>query len=284
MKLVLDYGNEHPSCNEIVPPSPNSSSDSLQRQAEIAQAHLNFQLGSPVVVGPVRPTVEPVPVHPGFGPPSPGPDDEVDNDDDAPAVDPVDAEPIPAEPVLVEPAPTGPVTDESIASSELSEVLPADNPAPGTVAGGHSPVEAFIEFGTIHFPPSAKDWYRFSSSPTQFKLVSGADGREFLFCMPNADEVDITRAERTGYRDVSFQVRPSTCAISSQTDPLTPPVSPPGTPPGTPPNSDPGSSEQGDVSSSGADSNATPSDGASLSSGALAEKNQELLASAELAK
>ena len=279
MHLVLEYGAEHPSCNEVVPPSPNSSSDSVQRQAAIAQAHLKFQLGSPVLVGPVRPVVEPVSVHPGFGPPSPD-SDHVSGGDDDPVVAPVEAEQAP-----VEPAPTGPVTDGSYSTaSELSAVIPADDPAPGTVAGGHSPVDAFIEFGTIHYPPGTSDWYRFSSAPTQLKLVAGADGHEFLFCMPNADEVDITHVERTGFRDVGFRVRPSTCVFSGQTDPTTPPVSPPGTPPGTPPASESGSSgHDGDVSH--ASTAAAPSDdGTALSSGALAEERQELLASVELAK
>ena len=280
MQLVLEYGAEHPSCNEVVPPSPNSSSDSVQKQAAIAEAHLKFQLGSPVLVGPVRPVVEPAPTHPGFGPPSPGSEPDVPGDGDDSVVVPDVVEEAPAEP-----APAGPVTDGSYnTSSELSDVLPADDPAPGTVAGGHSPVDAFIELGTIHYPPGTSDWYRFSSAPTQLKLVAGADGHEFLFCMPDADEVDVTHVERAGFRDVGFQVRPSTCVFSGQTDPTTPPVSPPGTPPGTPPASDPGSAGHDSVSSHSSAAVASSSDGTALSSGALAEERQELLASVELAK
>ena len=238
MQLVLDFGAEHPSYNEVVPPSPNSSSDSVQRQAAIAQAHLEFQLGPQAVLGPVKSAETPPPVFPGFGPTSTDsvPDDALA----AVASDVIDPVVEHVEDVAAgETIPTGPVTDESSAdSSTLSSILPANDPGPNTIAGGQCPVDAFIEFGTVVYPPDASNWFRFSSAPTQLKLVSGADGREFLFCMPNADEVDVTHVDRAGYRDVGFQVRPSTKVFGGQTDPVTPPPSSPGTPPGTPPDSE----------------------------------------------
>ena len=162
MQLVLDFGAEHPSYNEVVPPSPNSSSDSVQRQAAIAQAHLEFQLGPQAVLGPVKSAETPPPVFPGFGPVS---TDSVP--DDAPAavapevVDPVVEH---AEAVAAgETIPTGPVTDESSAdSSTLSSILPANDPGPNTIAGGQCPVDAFIEFGTVVYPPDASNWFLYT--------------------------------------------------------------------------------------------------------------------------
>ena len=279
MQAVLDFGVEHPSCNEVIPPSPNSSSDSVQRREDIARAHTEFQLGDPIIPSTPEPT-PPSPVFPGFGPASPDIGSVDASVEVVPDVDPVMVEPVDA-PAPEVPSPTGPVTDASYSTaSEPSVTLPADDPAPKTVAGGCSPVDAFIEFGTVHYPPDASNWYRFSSSPTQFKFITGSDGREFVFCMPDADNVDITHVDRAGYRDVGFQVRPSTRAVGGQTDPTTPPVSPPGTPPGTPPASE-------SVASS-VDTDAAPTSDAgskTVSSASLDDdRKQAHLAAAELAK
>ena len=284
MQLVLDFGVEHPSYNEVVPPSPNSSSDSVQRQAAIAQAHRDFQLGPQAVLGPVKSEEEPPPVFPGFGPSSS--DSIAVNVPAAPAPEAVDPVGEQVQAGLVdEPVPTGPVTDESSTnSSSLSSVLPANDPGPDTIAGGQCPVDAFIEFGTVNYPPDAHTWFRFSSAPTQFKLVAGADGREFLFCMPNADEVDVTHVDRAGYRDVCFQVRPSTKVFGGQTDPVTPPPSSPGTPDGTPPASESDSVGQEADAASDAGSPPVSSVGTNTSDNLDKEITQEVLAAAELTK
>ena len=46
MSQVLDYGESHPSCLEMQPPSPNSSSDDVARREEILQAHRKFQVAA----------------------------------------------------------------------------------------------------------------------------------------------------------------------------------------------------------------------------------------------
>ena len=287
MKLVLEFGAEHPSLRDILPPSPNSSSDSLRRQEAIIQLHKDFQSARPVVVGPRQPDEQvEQEVHPGFGPPEP----EIVEPDAVP-VEGLEPEPVDGPDVdgVVEsgdddvindgPAPTGPRTHSSISSSDSSLVFPADNPAPKTVAGGYNSLDVFIEFGAVRVNPATANWYKFSALPTDFKLVVGADGREFLFCLPDADNVEVTHVEGTGQRDVSFQVRPDTKNFESQTEP--------GTPPGTPPSSESGSTSNHDSGSAPGDGSAPASVGDTTAATSVAtdtEEKQESLASAELTK
>ena len=278
MQLVLEYGQDHPSLFEVVPPSPNSSSDSVRRQETIAQAHENFQSSRPVVPAPPRPLESPVerPVFPGFGPPDPEPDSAEPSDESVGDVEPeVVALPGVDDVVVDAPAPTGPRTESSISSSDASVIFPADNPIPRTVAGGYDALDIFIEFGAVRIDPATANWFKFSNAPTEFKIVAGADGQEFLFCMPDVDDVEVTQVETTGQRDVSFQVRPSTKVFSGQTDALTPPGTPPSTESAPSLEHDPDPvSDAGPHSGSADDTTATTT----------AEENRELLASAELTK
>ena len=185
MVPVLEYGVKHPSCLEIVPPSPGCSSDDVSRQDAIRHAHQVFQSGLPVVPGPAVPTVPPASPSPASEPPvAPSgtvsyPSNEMSRSSD------VDGE----------------------VGSHASVLYPADNPAPGSVAGGHDPFESFLELGDVEFDEAALNWFRLSSAPTEFKLVRGRNGREFLFCMPDPAGVDVEQVEGVGHRTVGLQTR-----------------------------------------------------------------------------
>ena len=199
MRLVLEYGEEHSDCVAVVPPSPNSSSGSVSNQEAIRQAHRIFQTdrpvrpGSPVQVAPVvapGPAPEAVSVEASVAASSVGEADSIETD-----------------------------------SRSISAGFPADNPAPRTLAGGFTSFDVFIEFGDVEFDQSVADWYKFSRAPTEYKLVAGANGREFLFCLPDFDDVMVNPVDATGRRTVGSQVKPKTQPNFAQTD-LVPPLSP----------------------------------------------------------
>ena len=92
-------------------------------------------------------------------------------------------------------------------ASRLSSIIfPVDNPGPGSIAGGHDPLDAFLELGDVEFDASMANWFRMSSAPAEFKLVDGPSGRQFLFCIPEGAGVDIDPVEPRGRRTVGLQV------------------------------------------------------------------------------
>ena len=186
MRLVLEYGEEHSQVVGVEPPSPNSSSGTLSAQEAIRQAHREFQAGRPVRPGNPVPNPPPVP---------PVVVDEVISSDDE---------------VI-----SGP--------SSHSSIIPPDNPLPATVAGGHTSFDVMMEFGDVEYDHSLINWFKFSTAPTEFKLMAGPDGREFLFCVPDPDSVFMNPVDPIGRRTVGSQAKPRTQTSHAQTD-ATPPV------------------------------------------------------------
>ena len=189
MKIVLEYGEDYPGCIGVVPPSPNSSSDSLAKQNAILEAHRMFQKNQLI-----RPGSPVVPVRPDAAHESAGASVASGASADGGAS----------------------VGQASVASSSdsassddslgLSLLFPDDNPGPESIVGGHNPLSAFLELGNVQFNQSVVDWFKLSTVPTEFKLVAGPDGREFLFCVPDADGIEVERVEPTGHRTVGLQV------------------------------------------------------------------------------
>ena len=73
-----------------------------------------------------------------------------------------------------------------------------------------------MQFGNVEFDRSVENWFKFPSAPTEFKLVAGPNGREFLFCIPGAADVDVEPVEPSGRRTVGLQVRPKTEIADAQ--------------------------------------------------------------------
>ena len=70
----------------------------------------------------------------------------------------------------------------------------------------------------MEFDQAALNWFKMSTAPTEFKLIAGEDGREFLFCIPDVDDVDVAPVERTGRRTIGMTVKPRTVAAEAQTN------------------------------------------------------------------
>ena len=227
MRVVFDYAADNPGCVGVVPPSPNSSADSLARQEAIRQAHRDFQSGNLVTPGaPAVPVVDAAnddgvsSVESAAHSASAGPiHNSVDGSGNVSGETPVDSV-VGSAGANSDAVPAGSrdASDDSKSSDSIFTplIFPVDNPGPTTVAGGFRPLETFLQFGNVEFDRNAENWFKFPSIPTEFKLVAGPNGREFLFCIPDAADVDVEPVEPSGRRTVGLQVRPKTTTADAQ--------------------------------------------------------------------
>ncbi len=176
MRAVLEYGETHQVCDGVAPPSPNSSSGDVTQREAILNANRAYQ--KDILVRPGPPVAAP-------------PTSDVSADNSV------------AGSIASSAASSG-----APAGGAAAAVLPADNPGPNSIGGGFSPLDGLLELGDVEFDQAMLNWFKLSGAPTEFKLIAGENGREFLFCVPNVEDVDVEPVERLGRRTVGMQVKP----------------------------------------------------------------------------